>query len=91
MRTLEIVDVDSMQDRAAVFVRWSVGHKVYRNGYMLRKVGNVWALTNDRRTYFSDYNDEWRRDSVALFDKRLKDWLEESPERFEQRSTDGFD
>ena len=92
LRTLEVVEVDTLQDRAAVFVRWSVGPKVYRGGHMLRRVGDVWTLTNDRRTYFSEYDEEkWRSDSVAVFDKRLEDWIKESPARFEQRSSDGFD
>ena len=86
LRTLEIVKVDTMQDRAAVFIRWSVGPKVYRGGHMLREFGDVWVFTSDRQTYFSEYDDAWKQDSVSLFDKRLQDWIDESQERFEQRS-----
>ena len=86
LQTLQVVEVDTLQDRTAVFVTWSVGAKVFREAYMLKQVGDVWALTTDRMTYFSEYDDSWQDDPVALFDKQLSDWEEESASRFELRN-----
>jgi hypothetical protein len=86
LRTLEIAEVDTLQDRAAVFVRWSVGNKIFREGYMLRQVDTLWAITHDRMRYFPAHDESWKDDPTALFDKRLHDWEEESASRFEVRN-----
>lgn len=83
LNTLEIVKIDTLEDRAAVFVRWTVGTNIFREGYMFRNVEGVWALTYDREIYFSDHDkEEWQNDPRALFDKELQDWGEETSSRF---------
>jgi len=80
---IEVVDEEQADDIRAVFYRYTVGSKVFKNVLWMRRIGDVWWSTYE---YFSSYADDPFSDGQGARAKqlieRVQTWQQESAKRF---------
>lgn len=67
MSTFEIADIDTVDNIVAVFTRYSVGSKIFRDVFWSRKVGDSWIRVIDTYDYRNDATRDWENGSAEMF------------------------